>query len=99
MPPVVARPKLRKWFLRGQVGLSQVFSEVGGQMQPGGWITGDTECHSRSGGGSQTGQPAAVRRHGKVMHWFISQPPNRASVFLSACGSVWRGSVAQDGLW
>lgn len=26
-----------KWFLRGQIGLSQVFSDVGGHMQPMGW--------------------------------------------------------------
>jgi hypothetical protein len=72
--------------LRGQVGLSHVFSDVGGQMQPGGWKTGVAgSAYTGPFGGSHTGQPAEVRRQGKVQHTFIGiSTPHHAALCFDA---------------
>jgi hypothetical protein len=63
--PTFQEPPAFRWFWRGQIGLSQVFSDVGGQMQPMGCGAGGCIQFGGKliwgGFGSQIGQPAAVR--------------------------------------
>lgn len=75
-------PPARRWFWRGQHGFSHVFSEVGGQIQPGGVavVDGPGKYGGSVKGGSHIGQPAVVRRQGYVMQACVISVDPRLSL-------------------